>query len=190
MYCRQQISFAAGLLLMTFRLCGAPTGSADTHAKQWAFQPPRASAAPKVGNSSWPRSPLDYFILAKLEEQGLQPAPPANKPTLLRRVTFDLTGLPPSPEEIDAFLSDTSANAFEKVVELQPGSATGPFHWNNRRLSREELCRLQTFPDGYRIAGNLRSAHKQLGNAVPSALASRPSRMRVTRTLSEPPLFP
>ena len=57
------------------------------------------------------------------------------------------------------------------TITAQPGSATGPFHWKSRRLSREELCRLQTFPEGYRVVGHLRSAHKQLGNAVPAALA-------------------
>ncbi len=74
-------------------------------------------AAPSGKYADWPRTPIDRFILAKLREKGLEPAPPADKRTLLRRVTFDLTGLPPTPEEIDAFLADSSADAYEKVVE-------------------------------------------------------------------------
>ena len=65
----------------------------------------------------WLRNPIDSFILAKLEAVGLSPAPPASKASLLRRVTYDLTGLPPTPEEVDAFLADASPDAYEKVVE-------------------------------------------------------------------------
>ncbi|MGI8964573.1 MAG: PSD1 and planctomycete cytochrome C domain-containing protein, partial [Limisphaerales bacterium] len=83
----------------------------------WAFQNPKNPAIPKVKNKTWPASPIDNFILAKLEEKGLRPTGLANKRTLLRRATFDLTGLPPRPEEIQSFLDDKSANAFEKVVD-------------------------------------------------------------------------
>ena len=67
--------------------------------------------------TGWPTSPLDRFILAELEKKGLTPAPPADKRTLIRRATFDLTGLPPTPEEVDAFLADQSPDAFAKVVD-------------------------------------------------------------------------
>jgi hypothetical protein len=83
----------------------------------WSFQPVRAPALPSVKNNAWPITPVDFFILAKLEANGVSPSVPADKRTLLRRITFDLTGLPPTPEELDAFLSDTSANAYEKAVE-------------------------------------------------------------------------
>jgi mono/diheme cytochrome c family protein len=83
----------------------------------WAFQPVRDSAVPAVKNTAWVRSPLDAFVLAKLEAKGLQPAPPADRVTLLRRVTFDLTGLPPTPEEIESFVKDQSPDAFAKVVD-------------------------------------------------------------------------
>jgi hypothetical protein len=83
----------------------------------WAFQSPRKPEVPKVRNSAWVQSPLDHFILAKLEAKGLKPAPPADRRTLIRRATFDLIGLPPTPEEIDAFVKDGSANAFAKVVD-------------------------------------------------------------------------
>src|SRR5574341_1373800 len=72
-------------------------------AKHWAFRPVAAPPLPGVLDSSWSRSPVDLFILARLEEKGLRPAPPAGKTELLRRSTFDLTDLPPAPAEIDAF---------------------------------------------------------------------------------------
>jgi hypothetical protein len=83
----------------------------------WAFQPPVDPEVPAVKNAAWPQSPLDHFVLAALEAKGLQPAPPADKRTLIRRATFDLIGLPPTPDEIDAFLSDDSPDAFAKVVD-------------------------------------------------------------------------
>jgi hypothetical protein len=85
--------------------------------EHWCWQPVRPQAPPAVKGSAWPRDPVDRFILARLEEKGLHPAAPADRRTLLRRITFDLTGLPPTPAEIDAFLADTSADAYEKVVD-------------------------------------------------------------------------
>ena len=82
----------------------------------WAYQPVKDAAPPNVKNAARIKSPLDRFLLAKLEEQGMTLASPADKRTLLRRVTFDLIGLPPSPEEIAAFLKDESPQAFETVV--------------------------------------------------------------------------
>ncbi|MDA0349931.1 MAG: PSD1 and planctomycete cytochrome C domain-containing protein [Verrucomicrobia bacterium] len=85
--------------------------------EHWAYVPPVRKELPQVKTSSWVKNPIDHFILAKLEEEGLQPSSLADKETLLRRVTLDLTGLPPGVEEIDAFLKDTSSNAYEKVVD-------------------------------------------------------------------------
>ena len=82
----------------------------------WVYQPVRDVPPPSVKNEAWIKSPVDRFILAKLEDQGLVPSQPADKRTLLRRVTFDLIGLPPTPAEVDAFLQDDSSQAFEKVV--------------------------------------------------------------------------
>jgi hypothetical protein len=86
-------------------------------AKHWAFQPMNRPDLPAVKNQDWPLSPIDHFILAKLEKAGLEPNPQTDKRTLLRRVYFDLIGLPPSPNEIDDFLKDDSPAAFEKVVD-------------------------------------------------------------------------
>src|SRR5215471_11127243 len=85
--------------------------------KFWSFQPIQKAAPPRVNDSAWARTPIDHFILAKLEGKGLKPVQAADKGTLIRRAYFDLIGLPPTPEQVDAFLSDTSANAFAKVVD-------------------------------------------------------------------------
>jgi cytochrome c553 len=82
----------------------------------WAYQPPKKSAAPRVKNTAWPRTDVDRFVLASLETKGLTPVADADRRTLLRRVTFDLIGLPPTPAEVEAFAADTSPQAFEKVV--------------------------------------------------------------------------
>lgn len=83
----------------------------------WAFQKVVKPPAPPVKNSAWVRNEIDAFVLAKLEEKGIQPNAPADKVTLLRRVSLDLTGLPPAPAETQEFLNDTSPRAYEKVVD-------------------------------------------------------------------------
>jgi hypothetical protein len=83
----------------------------------WSFRQPVRPPLPVVRDPSWVRTPVDAFILARLEQVGLKPAPPADRCTLLRRVTFDLTGLPPTPEELDNFRNDPRPDAYEHVVE-------------------------------------------------------------------------
>jgi hypothetical protein len=84
----------------------------------WAFLPlPDAVPVPAVADTKWPAAPLDHFVLARLEREGLKPSPPASREEWVRRVTFDLTGLPPEPADVDAFLADDSPRAFEKVVD-------------------------------------------------------------------------
>jgi hypothetical protein len=89
--------------------------------KHWAFVPPRRPAVPKGEGktwATWPRNPIDAFVLARMEgEAGLEPSPEAERTQLIRRVTFDLTGLPPTPAEVSAFLADRSPDAYEKVVD-------------------------------------------------------------------------
>jgi cytochrome c553 len=89
----------------------------DAERSFWAYQPVHDSKPPRVNNEAWIKSPIDRFVLAKLEEQKLSPSPPVDKRKLLRRVTFDLTGLPPTPAEAEAFVADDSPQAFEKVVD-------------------------------------------------------------------------
>jgi hypothetical protein len=88
-----------------------------TGGKWWSFQPLHSAALPAVKNMAWLRTPVDSFILAKLEQKGMKPSPPADRRALIRRATFDLTGLPPTPSEIAAFLSDRSPSAYEKVID-------------------------------------------------------------------------
>jgi len=83
----------------------------------WAFVPPRPREVPAVKHTDWPRQPFDRFILARLEREGLTPSPEADRSALLRRVSLDLTGLPPTPEEQASFLADSSPNAYEKQVD-------------------------------------------------------------------------
>ncbi|HEX3726503.1 MAG TPA: PSD1 and planctomycete cytochrome C domain-containing protein [Pirellulales bacterium] len=83
----------------------------------WSFQPVAAPNPPTTGESGWVRTPIDAFVLARLQQDGLAPSPPAEKSVLLRRAYYDLIGLPPSPEEAEAFLADNSPEAFERVVD-------------------------------------------------------------------------
>ena len=88
----------------------------------WAFAPPERPALPPVADREWGRNPIDRFVLANLEGEGLTPAPEADRATLLRRVTLDLTGLPPAPGDIAAFLNDDSPDAYENAVDRLLGS--------------------------------------------------------------------
>jgi hypothetical protein len=83
----------------------------------WSFVPPSRPPLPAVSRTGWVRNPIDSFILARLESEGVGPSPEADKATLIRRLTLDLTGLPPTPTEVSAFLADTSPEAYEKVVD-------------------------------------------------------------------------
>ena len=85
--------------------------------EHWSFIAPKAQPLPAVVKKSWVRTPIDNFILARLEKEGLSPSPQADKRSLIRRVTYDLTGLPPTPQEVEAFVADNSPDAYEKVVD-------------------------------------------------------------------------
>jgi mono/diheme cytochrome c family protein len=93
------------------------TEVAEARAKHWAFQPVQKPALPDVKKSRWVETPVDNFILAKLEEKKLKPAPPADRRTLIRRLSYDLIGLPPTPDEVEVFVKDKSPNAYEKLVD-------------------------------------------------------------------------
>ena len=109
----------AGVVLLPLANTAAPPK--DSFSPQdreyWAFQQVKRPEIAKVQDAKWVRNPIDAFILARLEAKGLRPAPPADRISLLRRATYDLTGLPATPQEADAFLADRSPNAFEKVVD-------------------------------------------------------------------------
>ena len=85
--------------------------------KHWAFVPPQRPKLPRVKNATWVRNPVDSFVLARLEKEGIQPSVEADRETLIRRLSLDLIGLPPTPEEVTEFLADQQANAYERVVD-------------------------------------------------------------------------
>jgi len=111
-----------------------PREYTETEKNYWAFQPLANATPPPVNNQTWARSPVDRFILARLESKSLKPAAPADKATLLRRVTFDLTGLPPTEAEIRDFLADDSADAFPKVVDRLLASPRYGERWGRHWL--------------------------------------------------------
>ncbi|MEW6307048.1 MAG: PSD1 and planctomycete cytochrome C domain-containing protein [Verrucomicrobiota bacterium] len=137
----------------------AESKSAFDFAKErqfWAYQPVKDPPVPKVRNSRWARTPVDHFILARLEASKLKPNPDADKRTLLRRATYDLTGLPPTPDEINAFLADKSTEAFEKVVDRLLASPAYGERWGRHwldlvRYADTSGCNADVpIPDAYR----------------------------------------
>ncbi|HKD09164.1 MAG TPA: PSD1 and planctomycete cytochrome C domain-containing protein [Bryobacteraceae bacterium] len=113
----------------------------------WAFQPPVRPAIPTVARKDWVRNPIDNFILARLEREKLQPSPQADRATLLRRVSLDLTGLPPTPDEMAAFLNDKSPKAYEKVVDRLLASPHYGERWGRHWLDAARYAD----SDGYSI---------------------------------------
>jgi len=89
----------------------------DAQRNFWSFRPVKKPPTPSVKDAKWCANPIDRFVLAKLEATDLKPAPPADRRTLIRRVTFDLIGLPPTPEEVEAFVNDRSPDAYEKLID-------------------------------------------------------------------------
>jgi mono/diheme cytochrome c family protein len=123
----------------------------------WSFRPVTDPPLPRVQGAAWPRTSIDHFVLARLEAAGLRPAPPADKRTLLRRAAFDLTGLPPTPEEIDAFLADDSPRAFERVVDRLLASPHYGERWARHWLDvarygedQAHTFQARKYPYGYR----------------------------------------
>jgi hypothetical protein len=116
----------------------APLGTyTPVERRHWAFQPRKDPAPPAFADpagKAWVKTPIDAFILTGLRKAGLKPAPPADRATLIRRVTFDLTGLPPTPDEIDAFIADKSPTAWEKVVDRLLASPHYGEQWGHHWL--------------------------------------------------------
>ncbi len=125
--------------------------------KLWSFQPPKLTAAPSVQQAEWPRRELDKFVLAQLEKQALKPSEPADRRTLIRRATFDLIGLPPSPEDVEAFVNDPSPLAFETVVNRLLDSPHYGERWGRHWLDvarygedQAHTFKARNYPQGYR----------------------------------------
>lgn len=118
----------------------------------WAFQPIQDPRVPPVRQMTWPKNDLDGFVLAKLESNGMQPAPVADRLAWLRRVTFDMTGLPPTPEEVDSFLADHSDRADESVVERQLESPAYGQRWARHWLDVVRYADYHDFNPSLRTA--------------------------------------
>jgi hypothetical protein len=129
----------------------APAGIDFAAARRhWAYQPVRKPSLPAVKDRAWAAAPLDFFILARLEEKGLTPSAPADRRTLLRRVSFDLIGLPPTAAEIEAFEQDTSPEAYEKVVDRLLASPRHGERWARHWL---DVARYADTKDGVLMYG-------------------------------------
>ena len=135
----------------------AETSTNKITSAHWSFQPVQKPAVPRVQNAAWVKSPVDAFVLAKLEERHWQPAPAASPTDWLRRVCFDLTGLPPSPEEIAAFVANNSAEARARVVDQLLASERYGERWAQHWLDVVRYAESEGFeydrhlPDAWRF---------------------------------------
>ncbi len=113
--------------------------------EHWSFRPLRRPSPPAVKNARWGRNPIDRFILRRLEEKNLVPLPPADRATLIRRVTFDLTGLPPAPSEVDAFVSDPAQDAYEQLIDRLLASTAYGERWGQHWLDLARFAETDGF---------------------------------------------
>ena len=114
----------------------ASTESSGIKSDHWSFQPPKPPVPPAVENEAWVRNPIDRFVLARLEKEGLEPSPEADRRTLIRRLSLDLIGLPPTLEEIDAFLADDQPDAYDRLVDRLLASPSHGEAWGRHWLDR------------------------------------------------------
>jgi hypothetical protein len=124
-----------------------PSTQKKKAADHWAFQPPKAVPPPAVKIAAWANNPIDRFVMAKLEKEGISPSPEADRDTLLRRVSLDLTGLPPSPRELEEFRADKAPDAYAKVVDRLLASPHYGERWSRHWL---DLARYAD-SDGYTL---------------------------------------
>ena len=162
---------------------GAPWPERDDY---WAFQPPKDPAPPSVRHPERVRNPIDQFVEAALDRQGLEPAAPADRRTLLRRVFADLIGVPPSPEEADAFLNDASADAFEKLVDRLLGDRRYGERWARHWL---DLARYGE-SDGYEDDKVRPHAWRYRDYVIRSLNADKPFDRFVLEQIAGDELFP
>ena len=131
---RTYLNALVGLLLAYTLASSIASGEDDQTSTLWSLQPPRQTAPPEVENRQWPRSVIDRFVLAKIEQQGMTPTRDASREALVRRAYFDLIGLPPTPHEVADFLADKSATALEKVVDRLLASPLFGERWGRHWL--------------------------------------------------------
>ncbi|MEX2172261.1 MAG: DUF1549 and DUF1553 domain-containing protein [Pirellulales bacterium] len=149
-------SIVVAAALLAVGAGGCPCAVADEAAKDepaitpsdrehWAFRPLAAPTVPHVGDTSWPRNPIDDFILARLRDARLEPSPEADRGTLIRRVTLDLTGLPPTPLEVEQFLADKESCAYERVVDRLLASPAYGERWAQHWLDLARFAETDGF---------------------------------------------
>lgn len=134
MRCTLNIVPRSLILLGWILILACPARAQDRPANWWSFRPLTQPSIPSVKDKSWIRTPIDCFILAKLESKGLRPSPTADRAALIRRATYDLHGLPPTPEEIDAFVIDSAPDAYEKLVHRLLNSPRYGERWGRHWL--------------------------------------------------------
>ncbi len=121
------------------------------YAAHWAYSKPAPNPIPTINNAAWPANPIDHFVLARLEQEGLAPSEAADRPTLIRRVSLDLTGLPPTPEEVHAFVNDSRPEAYELLVDRLLASSAYGERWAAMWLDLARYADSQGYaPDGAR----------------------------------------
>ena len=152
-HCRLVVILTAWLAIVGFECHSATADEAakgeapitPSDREHWAFQPLASSNVPHVGDTSWPRNPIDEFVLAALRAADLDPSPEADRTTLIRRVTLDLTGLPPTPDEVDQFLADKEPGAYERVIDRLLASPAYGERWAQHWLDLARFAETDGF---------------------------------------------
>ncbi|MEO1997738.1 MAG: DUF1549 domain-containing protein, partial [Planctomycetaceae bacterium] len=117
----------------------------QTERNHWSFQTLQRPFVPSVRDRGWPRNPIDHFVLSRLENRGLSPLPPADARTLIRRLTFDLTGLPPTPQETDAYCRDARPDAYHRLVDRLLASDAYGTRWAQHWLDLARFAETDGF---------------------------------------------
>jgi hypothetical protein len=167
-------SLVAATTLIAAEDAVAPLGSYTAgERRHWAFQPRKNAVPPTFtlpADKAWVKTPIDAFVLEQLKKAGLKPAPEADRATLIRRVTYDLHGLPPTPEEIDAFVQDRSPNAWEKVIDRLLSSPRYGEQWGRHWLDVVRFAE----SDGYEYDTHRPDAHRYRDYVVRSLNEDKP----------------
>jgi hypothetical protein len=179
-------ALAAAVLTALSCAEGAAPPSSSEPPKEWAYRTPTRPAVPAIRGREWPRNPIDRFVLARLEKEGLTPSPEADRATLVRRVTFDLTGLPPTPAELEAFSRDRSPGAYERLVDRLLAS---PAHGMHAATSWLDLARFAE-TDGFKADDPRPDAWRYRDYVVRSLNADKPYDRFVREQIAGDELYP
>ena len=175
-----------GLPALMAILCAAATPRVLGAGELWSLRPPIRPAVPKVRDAGWVRTPVDAFVLAELEKRGLRPAPPTERATLIRRVTFDLIGLPPTPERVLKFVDDPSPTAYETLVDELLASPQYGERWARHWLDAARYAD----SGGYETDIYYKNAWRYRDYVVQSLNADKPYDRFVREQIAGDELFP